>query len=125
MSNSSQRVWDFSESLQTQTVSSEATSENIQKTEVSSSSISVTQSTTEYIPNGRYGIYFRQTTRIAKTSSILIYNIDGFVIEKINVNFNTWVWAVTLIIGNTCEEIFNTSLIKLRRPECFIQPCLE
>lgn len=125
LSNSSQRVWDFSESLQTQTVSSEATSETMQKTEVSSSSLSITQSTTEYIPNGRYGIYFRQTTRIAKTSSILIYNVDGFIIEKINVSFNNWVWAVTLIIGNTCEEIFNTSLVKLRKSECFIQPCLE
>lgn len=124
-SNSSQRVWDFSESLQTQTVSTEANSESIQKTEVSSSSLSITQGTTEYIPNGRYGIYFRQTTRIAKISVILIYNIDGFVVEKININFNNWVWAVTLIVGNTCEEIFNTMTTKLRKSECFIQPCLE
>ena len=117
---SSSRVWNMSESLISGKVITEGNSESISKTLVSSESSSTTFSYSAYIPRGRYGIFFRQTSRYVTLSEIISYTLDGFPIHAGFIMMNSWSWAPELSIGNSCEEAL---ISNLPQPECLITPC--
>jgi hypothetical protein len=118
-SNSSSRVWDFSESNTDSLSTTESNSEAFSKTIVESSSQTISTSNTSYIPPRRFGKWYRQTTRNVKQSMILIYDVDGFVVEVINVNYNTWSFATSMAISDSCETINSN----FPRSQCLILPC--
>lgn len=119
---SSGRVWNMSESINSGKVVSEGSGESISQTIVNSSSSSTTFSYNGYIPRGRFGIFFRQTSRYVKLSEIITYNINGFSQHAGFIMMSTWAWAPELSVSNTCEDAMTSSL---PHAECLIPPCGE
>ena len=119
---SSGRVWNMSESINSGKVITEGNSESLAQTIVTSESSTTTFSYSGYIPRGRYGKFFRQTSRYVKLSEIITYTIDGYPQHAGYVMMNTWAWAPDLKVGSTCEDSSNSSL---PIPECIIPPCGE
>ncbi len=72
------------------------------------------------MPRGRKGIFYRQTSRWVREINIVTYDQNG--ISKIagKMFANEWNWAVTMAIGETCQEISDP---KMEEVECFIEPC--
>jgi len=119
---SSGRVWNMSESLSSGKVITEGNSESIAQTIVTSNSSSTTFSYSGYIPRGRFGVFFRQTSRYVKLSEIISYSLNGFPQHAGFIIMNSWAWAPELSISNSCENAMNSNLPKA---ECLIQPCGE
>jgi len=119
---SSGRVWNMTESLSSGKVVTEGNSKSISQTIVNSSSSSTTFSYGGYIPRGRYGIFFRQTSRYIKLSEIITYDLNGFASHAGFVMMNSWAWAPELSIATSCEEAMQSSL---PLSECLIPPCGE
>ncbi len=119
---SSGRVWNMSESISSGKVITEGSSESIAQTIVNSSSSSTTFSYAGYIPRGRFGVFFRQTSRYVKLSEIITYDLNGFPQHAGFVMMNSWAWAPELSVKNSCEEAMTSSL---PLSECLIPPCGE
>lgn len=119
---SSGRVWNMSESISSGKVITEGNSESISQTIVNSNSSSTTFSYNGYIPRGRFGVFFRQTSRYVKISEIISYDLNGFAQHAGLIIMNSWAWAPELSIDNTCEDAMISSLPEV---ECLIQPCGE
>ena len=119
---SSGRVWNMSESISSGKVITEGNSESLSQTIVSSESSSTTFSYGGYIPRGRYGTFFRQTSRYVKLSEIITYTLDGSPQHAGYVMMNTWAWAPDLSLGSTCEQ---AGISSLPISECLIPPCGE
>tara|TARA_B100001094_G_scaffold333255_1_gene409935 strand:- start:9098 stop:10699 length:1602 start_codon:yes stop_codon:yes gene_type:complete len=119
---SSGRVWNMTESINSGKVVTEGNGESISQTIVNSSSSSTTFSYSGYIPRGRFGIFFRQTSRYVKLSEIITYDINGFAQHAGFIMMNTWAWAPELSVSNTCEDAMTSSL---PIAECLIPPCGE
>jgi len=119
---SSNRIWNMSESISNGRVVSESNSENLSQTIVNSNSSTTTFSYSGYIPRGRFGVFFRQTSRYTKLSEIITYTLNGEPVHSGYIMMNTWAWAPELSIANTCEEARTSSL---PQPACLIQPCGE
>ena len=117
---SSGRVWNMSESVSSGKVVTSGNSESIAQTIVNSSSSSTTFSYSGYIPRGRFGIFFRQTSRYVKLSEIITYSINGVPQHAGFIMMNTWAWAPELSVAETCEDAGTSSL---KNATCFIQPC--
>ena len=119
---SSGRVWNMSESINSGKVITEGNSESLSQTIVTSESSSTTFSYSGYIPRGRFGTFFRQTSRYVKLSEIITYTLDGYPQHAGYVMMNTWAWAPDLSIGSSCEE---AGISSLPVSECLIPPCGE
>ena len=119
---SSGRVWNMSESISSGKVITEGNSESLSQTIVSSESSNTTFSYSGYIPRGRYGTFFRQTSRYVKLSEIISYTLDGHPQHAGYVMMNTWAWAPDLSLGISCEE---AGISSLPISECIIPPCGE
>ncbi len=117
---SSGRVWNMSESLSSGKVVTEGNSESLSETIVSSNSSTTTFSYSGYIPRGRYGKFYRQTSRYVKLSEIITYDLNGVPSHGGFITMNSWAWAPELSIGEDCNEMTEPNLPK---PECFIAPC--
>ncbi len=119
---SSGRVWNMSESIASGKTVTTGNSESLAKTLVTSSSSSTTFSYSAYIPRGRYGIFYRQTSRYVKLSEVITYDLNGFPQHSGFVSMNTWAWAPELSIGEDCNNMPEPNL-----PEatCHIPPCGE
>jgi len=117
---SSGRVWNMSESVSSGNVVTSGNSESIAQTIVNSSSSSTTFSYSGYIPRGRFGIFFRQTSRYVKLSEIITYSINGVPQHAGFIMMNTWAWAPELSVAENCEE---ASISSLKSATCLIQPC--
>lgn len=119
---SSSRVWNMSESISSGKVVTEGSGESISQTIVDSSSSSTTFSYSGYIPRGRFGIFFRQTSRYIKLSEIVTYDLNGIVNHAGIIMMSTWAWAPELSVSNTCKDAMASSLPPA---ECLIPPCGE
>lgn len=119
---SSGRVWNMSESLSSGKVITEGNSESLSQTIVTSESSTTTFSYSGYIPRGRFGMFHRQTSRYVKLSEIISYDLNGYPSHVGFIMMNTWAWAPDLSIGNSCDEVLNSSLPEA---ECLIPPCGE
>jgi hypothetical protein len=117
---SSGRVWNMSESLSSGKTVSEGNSESISQTIVTSNSSTTTFSYSGYIPRGRFGVFFRQTSRYVKLSEIINYDLSGYPNHAGIIMMNTWAWAPELSISESCSGALDTSL---PTASCFIQPC--
>jgi hypothetical protein len=97
-------------------------SESISETIVTSSSSSTTFSYSAFIPRGRTGVFYRQTSRWTKLSEIITYDLNGFPQHAGYITMNTWSWAPELAMGVSCREIPQPSM---EEATCYIQPCGE
>lgn len=119
---SSGRVWNMSESISSGKVVTESSGESIAQTIVSSNTSSTTFSYSGYIPRGRFGVFFRQTSRYVKLSEIITYDLNGFPSHAGFIMMNTWAWAPELSVGQSCQEAIVSSM---PLAECLIPPCGE
>jgi hypothetical protein len=121
MSNT--RTWDFSEGTSINEVSSIGNSEMISNSMVSSESKGISQSFSGYIPRGRYGIFYRQTTRWVRRAEVVSYDLCGIASHMGELLFNEWDWAPDLAIGDNCDVTPPPSNLPTAR--CLISPCGE
>jgi hypothetical protein len=121
MSNT--RTWDFSEGTSINEVASTGNSESISNSMVSSESKAISQSFSGYIPRGRYGIFYRQTTRWVRRAEVISYDLCGIGSHMGELLFNEWDWAPDLAIGENCDVSPPPS--NLPRARCLISPCGE
>lgn len=119
---SSGRVWNMSESIASGKTVTSGNSESLAETIVTSSSSSTTFSYSAYIPRGRYGIFYRQTSRYVKLSEVVTYDLNGFPQHSGFVSMNTWAWAPELSIGEDCNNMPEPNL---PQATCHIPPCGE
>lgn len=119
---SSGRVWNMSESISSGKVITEGNGESIAQTIVNSNTSSTTFSYSGYIPRGRFGVFFRQTSRYVKLSEIITYDLNGFPSHAGFIMMNTWAWAPELSVGQSCQEAIVSSMPPA---ECLIPPCGE
>lgn len=121
-SQSSTRVWNMSESVESGKIVTEGDSESIDNTIVSSSTSETTFSYSGFIPNGRVGKFFRQTSRYTKLSEIITYDIDGYKTSAGYISMNSWAWAPELVISDSCQDLKYSDFLL---PACYIEPCGE
>jgi len=121
-SQSSARVWNMSESIESGKVVSVGDTESIDNTIVTSSTSETTFSYSGFIPNSRVGKFFRQTSRYTKNSEIITYDIDGYKTSAGYISMNSWAWAPELVISNSCENLKYSNFLL---PVCYIEPCGE
>ena len=119
---SSGRIWNMSESIASGKTVTTGNSESLAETLVNSSSSSTTFSYSAYIPRGRYGIFYRQTSRYVKLSEVITYDLNGFPQHSGFVSMNTWAWAPELSIGEDCNNMPEPNL---PQASCYIPPCGE
>ena len=119
---SSTRVWNMSEAINSGKVVTTGYSESISETIVESTSSTTTFSYSSYIPLGRSGIFYRQTSRWTRLSEIITYDLNGFPSHAGYISMSSWSWAPSLSIGESCREIPQP---QMEPATCYIPPCGE
>lgn len=117
------RTWNLSEGSSMSEAVSENNAESLSEASVSSESRTVSTSLSGIIPRGRYGIFYRQTTRWVRRAEVRSFDLCGVASHMGELQFNEWDWAPDLAIGNECESLPPPSTMPSAR--CFIQPCGE
>jgi hypothetical protein len=118
---SNTRTWNLSESEVTSEVISENESVAETLTISDSNSDATTQAFTGFIPRGRYGIFYRQTTRWVRRAEVRSYNQCGIAQHVGELQFNEYTWAPDLAIATDCDE--QVPAPNLPRAACLIPPC--
>lgn len=115
------RTWSFGEGIaQNQTVS-EGMSESEAQTWVNSQTDSSTQSFAALLPNGKVGIFYRQTTRWVRRAEVRTYNLCGVARHQGELQFNEWTWGPDLAVGDDCAT--QPPPPNLPPAQCFVSPC--
>ena len=118
---SSNRTWNLSEGESSSEVISESESVAQNLTMSTSNSDSTTQSFSGFIPRGRYGIFYRQTTRWVRRAEVRTYNQCGLAQHVGEMLFNEFTWAPDLAVASACED--RAPPPNLPEKACFISPC--
>ena len=118
---SSNRTWNLSEGESESEVVSESESIAQNLTLASSSQDSTTQSFSGFIPRGRYGVFYRQTTRWVRRAEVRTYNQCGVARHVGELMFNEFTWAPDLAIASACED--RAPPPNLPEKACLISPC--
>jgi len=119
---SSTRVWNMSEAVNSGKIVTTGDSESISETIVESTASTTTFSYSSYIPLGRSGIFYRQTSRWTRLSEIITYDLNGFPSHAGYISMSSWSWAPSLSIGESCKEIPEP---QMEPATCYIPPCGE
>lgn len=69
---------------------------------------------------GEYGLFYRQTTRLALPGAIVAYDLCGAPNVVAETQLQDFIWSVDLAQGEECPPFPETDLPE---PECFQQPC--
>ena len=115
------RTWSFSEGLRQTDVVSQGSEERESQTWVESSSDTTTQGYSGFIPNGKGGMFYRQTTRWVRTASVRGYDLCGVATDLGEMQFNEWTWAPDLALNESCAD--GNPKTNMPPAACFIQPC--
>jgi len=113
-------TWSLGEGVSESEVVSVGLSTAEDNTWSESSSIETSTSITGLIPRGRYGVWYRQTTRSVRRAEVRSYDLCGVASHLGELQFNEWTWAPALAIGDTCTPLPVSQLPKAR---CTIEPC--
>ena len=73
-----------------------------------------------FILPGEYGVFYRQTTRVAIPGAIVQYNLCGVPEVVAETHFYDYIWSVDLAQGAECPDFPESSLPEA---ECLIAPC--
>ena len=115
------RTWGLDEGLSEEQVVTEGMSEQEQRTWSNSSSSTTTQGYGGFIPNGKFGIFYRQTTRWVRRAEVRAFDMCGVAQHMGELQFSDWTWAPDLAIGDDCTGQPPPST--LPPAACFIEPC--
>jgi hypothetical protein len=86
---------------------------------VSSADSKSLQFTGQILP-GQYGVFYRQTTRIAIPASVVAYNLCGTPQVVADAYFFDYQWSLELAQGPSCSPLPESHL---PAPECLMSPC--
>jgi len=120
---SSDRVWDLRQGTSLSQVAQEG--EDIAKdlTVSTSKSTETVTSFSAFIPRGRYGVFYRQTTRWVKVAEVVSYNLCGLARHMGELQFNDYTWAPDLAIASNCED--RVPPPNLLEAGCLVGPCTQ
>lgn len=121
-SRSDTRTYSFGESAGSSEVVSEGLTDAESRTWVESSTSSTLTSYSGVIPTGRFGVFYRQTTRLVRRAGVYTFDLCGVEEKQSEMTFNEWTWAPELAIGADCGAELPPS--QLPAAECFIEPCV-
>jgi hypothetical protein len=96
-------------------------SEAEEQTWVETSSNTVGIGFSAVIPRGRYGIFYRQTTRWVRRAEVRAYDLCGLANHLGELQFNEWTWAPDLAIAADCGS--EPPPPNLPPAHCFVDPC--
>jgi hypothetical protein len=68
----------------------------------------------------RFGVFYRQTTRMATPGSVVAYNLCGTPQVVANADFFDYQWSLELAQGDTCSPLPECHLPKA---QCLMSPC--
>jgi hypothetical protein len=117
----SSRTYNFGGSASESQRISEGMSEDEASTWSESSSHSTLTSYTGFIPVGKFGVFYRQTLRMARVGKVVAYNACGEQSAMGEIVLNEWKWAPDLAIGDSCDTTIPES--NLPEAKCHIPPC--
>lgn len=69
---------------------------------------------------GRFGVFYRQVTRIAVPGKVVAYNLCGNAEVVADAHFFDYVWSLELAQGETCSPLPKS---KLPEAQCLMAPC--
>ncbi|MBM4354690.1 MAG: hypothetical protein FJ109_13030 [Deltaproteobacteria bacterium] len=116
------KVYDFGGATSMEDVVSVGSEESWNETWSTTQEDSTLMSYSGKIPVGRYGVWYRQTTRYVRQAQVYSYNLCGVRELMGNLTFNEWAWAPALAIGDECGGN------EMPRPDfpqaqCIVPPC--
>lgn len=115
------RTWDVSTGHVDDQSVTVGTSEAEESTWTNSESVTVGQSLSGVIPNGRAGQFYRQTSRWVRRAEVRAYDMCGLATHLGELQFNEWTWAADLAVGDECSGTPIPS--QLPKARCVIGPC--
>lgn len=87
-------------------------------------SVSTTEATTLAVTGavwaGQFGVWYRQTTRLARFGAVVAFDLCGNGTQVGEVLLDDWTWAPDLAIGDECPPEPN-----LPAADCRIEPCMS
>lgn len=113
------RTWSLGEGTAESEVVSEGMTEAENETWVRSSSVETSQALSGTIPRGRFGMFYRQTSRWVRRAEVRAYDRCGLATHLGELQFNEWTWAPELAIGDSCDATPSA----LPKAQCLIAPC--
>jgi len=120
--SSSSKVYDFGGASSMSDVVTTGDTVSWDQTWTDSTSHTTVQETTNRIPVGKYGVFYRQTTRLVRVGQIYSYNLCGMRDLMGELQFNEWTWAAALAIGDECGgSVMPTPAFPAA--ECVVPPC--
>jgi hypothetical protein len=112
--------WNYSEAAtESQTASETVTQEGSEILRVRSSESESLNYAAELLPM-KYGVFYRQTTRLVRKVEIVAYDLCGNWTVVGSMMLSDYTWAPDLAMGDTCPPFPESNLPKA---ECFISPC--
>jgi len=118
---SNTRVWDMTNGTSQENVVSVGNAESISKTQTISTSVTTSLNFSVFLPRNRKGIFYRQTSRWIREIKIITYDLNGTPKLAGKMFANEWNWAVSMSIGNSCQEISKPNNMDIA--SCYIEPC--
>jgi hypothetical protein len=118
---SNTRVWDMTNGTTNENVVSTGNEESISKAQTSSTSVTTSFNFSVFLPRERKGVFYRQTSRWIREIKIITYDMNGTPKLAGKMLANEWNWAVSMSIGETCQEISIPN--NMESAACFIEPC--
>jgi hypothetical protein len=115
------RTWTVDRDVSQERVATTGDEESVNRTVVSTETDETVQSYSGLIPNGKVGIFYRQTTRWVRRAEVRSYNLCGIARHVGELQFNDWTWAPDLAIGDTCDTQPPPSNLPPRA--CLVEPC--
>jgi len=121
--SSSSKVYNFGGSTSVDDVVSVGDTETWDETWSSSTSHTTVVGTTNRIPVGKYGVYYRQTTRLVRKGQLYSHDLCGVRELMGELQFNEWTWAAGLAIGDECGGSTMPQPTTFPAAECVVPPC--
>ena len=98
----------------------EGESEAYQQTFSHSNTSTTLTSYDGYVPRSKFGVFYRQTTRLIRTSYVRSYDLCGVSTIMGEVQLSEWIWAPDLALGDQCPPFPESNLPPA---QCLIEPC--
>ncbi len=116
------KVYDFGGATSMEDVVAVGEEESWEETWSTTEEDSTLMSYTGKIPVGRYGVWYRQTTRYVRQAQVYSYNLCGVRELMGSLTFNEWAWSPALAVGDKCG---GTEMPRPDFPQaqCVIPPC--
>jgi len=117
------KTYSFGEGVSETVQVGEAASETWTETWTDTETVSKSWTTSYKIPMGKYGVWYRQTTRTVKRGQVYTYDLCGVRELMGEMYFSNWVWAPSLALGDECEGAVMPQPDNMPSVQCVIPPC--